>query len=261
MLHVTDDALPTILARDEGPAAELVNPHGTAPVCLVCEHASAAIPAALGDLGLADADRLSHAVWDIGAAALARALSDALDAPLVMARVSRLVHDCNRPPTAPDAIPAQAERIAVPGNGHLGAADRAARVAQVYDPFHRLLADTLDGFATPPALVTIHSFAPIWYGAPRAVELGLLHDTDDRLATRMAAGDAGGLRAALNEPYSMADGVTHTLARHALPRGLDNVMIEVRNDLLASGPQIARICHRLEQMLRAALPARKDAAE
>jgi predicted N-formylglutamate amidohydrolase len=35
-----------------------------------------------------------------------------------------------------------------------------------------------------------------------------------------------------NEPYGPEDGVTHTLRLHALPNGLLNVMIEVRNDLI-----------------------------
>ncbi|NND18222.1 MAG: N-formylglutamate amidohydrolase, partial [Silicimonas sp.] len=87
-----------ILARDDGPAAEVVNPGGCAPICLVCEHASPAIPSSLGLLGLADEDRYSHAVWDPGAGDLARSLSERLDAPLVLGRVSRLVYDCNRPP-------------------------------------------------------------------------------------------------------------------------------------------------------------------
>eukprot|EP01035_Chromulina_nebulosa_P036053 gene36054-48512_t len=36
-----------------------------------------------------------------------------------------------------------------------------------------------------------------------------------------------------NEPYGPADGVTHTLKEHGIANGLLNVMIEVRNDLIA----------------------------
>ena len=36
-----------------------------------------------------------------------------------------------------------------------------------------------------------------------------------------------------NYPYSAADGVTHTLRRHAIARGIPNVMLEIRNDLIA----------------------------
>ncbi|MFN3211451.1 MAG: N-formylglutamate amidohydrolase, partial [Roseovarius sp.] len=200
--------------------AQVINPDGQAPLCLVCEHASAVIPPALGTLGLAPEHRHSHAVWDIGAEALARELSTRLDAPLVLATVSRLVYDLNRPPEAPDATPSQSGEIPVPGNRDLTDAEKAARTARVYDPFHATLSDVLDGFATPPALVTIHSFAPVWHGTPRAAQLGLLHDADAGLATAMLRAADDTLVTRLNEPYSASDGVTHTLARHATARGL-----------------------------------------
>ncbi len=251
-----------ILAPEEGASAELVNSGGTAPICLVCEHASAFIPASLDGLGLAEADRFSHAVWDIGAGALARRMAERLDAPLVAARLSRLVYDCNRPPEAPDAMPEKSELVEAPGNHDLSPEARAARVSEVYAPFQALLAATLDRFEIPPALVTIHSFSPTWFGVPRELDIGLLHDADDRLAKRLLAVAEPGLRIALNAPYSAADGVTHTLAAHAVPRGLQNVMIEVRSDLIEDEAGVDRIAGALCRMLGAALlPGNgKDAA-
>lgn len=246
-------AVPQILSPGDGPPAEVTNRGGRAAVCLVCEHASAMIPAALGDLGLAPEHRRSHAVWDIGALDVARELSARLDAPLVASRVSRLVFDCNRPPEAPDSIPERVETIDVPGNRGLATDERAARVSEIYLPFRQLLSDTLDAFAEPPVLVTIHSFTPTWFGVPRDVELGLLHDEDDRLARRMLKFAPDGIRTALNEPYSAADGVTHTLREHALPRGLLNVMIEIRNDLLDDSGGAGRFAELLAGTLTEAL--------
>ncbi len=243
----------TILGPDDGPAAEVINPRGSAPICLVCEHASAFIPATLGDLGLAPEHRQSHAAWDIGGRDLATALSQRLDAPLVASRVSRLVYDCNRPPNAPGAIPEKSEVVEVPGNVGLSDAARAARATEVYDPFRSLLKTTLDGFAEPPVLVTIHSFTPVWFGQPREVELGLLHDSDDRLARAMLAEAPDGLDTRLNAPYSVTDGVTHTLREHAIPRGVQNVMIEVRNDLVSDAAGVARFAGILDTMLTRAL--------
>ena len=37
-----------------------------------------------------------------------------------------------------------------------------------------------------------------------------------------------------NEPYSPSDNVDYTIRRHGFDRGLPHVMIEIRNDLLAS---------------------------
>lgn len=253
MTGVSTTSKHTILTTDEGPAAEVINPRGAAPICLVCEHASAFIPGALGGLGIAPEHRESHAAWDIGGRDLAVALSRSLDAPLVMSRVSRLVYDCNRPPSAPDAIPVKSEVVDIPGNAHLDDAARAARVSDVYAPFRALLDTTLDRFDEPPALITIHSFTPIWFGAPREVELGLLHDRDDRLARAMLALAPDDLETRLNAPYSVTDGVTHTLREHAIPRGLQNVMIEVRNDLISDAAGVARLDAILSLMLTSAL--------
>lgn len=257
MLRVSKPENPLILTSESTPAARIVNPNGAAGIFLVCEHASSFIPSSLNELGLAPQDRYSHAVWDIGAEALARAMADTLDAPLAVSCVSRLVYDCNRPPESPDAIPERTENVDVPGNKSLSPAERAARVSQVYDPFHSLVSEMLDDFASPPVFVTIHSFTPSWFSKSRPVELGLLHDKNACLANAMLRHSDPSLRTELNQPYSAADGVTHTLARHAEARGLRNVMIEVRNDLLDHQANIDRISGILCKMLLAAVECEK----
>ncbi|NBC31897.1 MAG: N-formylglutamate amidohydrolase [Alphaproteobacteria bacterium] len=244
-------------------ATRIVNERGGGPLVLACEHAANHVPAAYGTLGLPAAALGSHIAWDPGAAALAEGLSQRLDAPLVMAGISRLVYDCNRPPDHPGAMPVLSEDIAIPGNRDLSPAARAARVAAVYTPFHDALAGLLDARLAaggrPPALVTLHSFTPVFLGRPRAVELGILHDADARLADALIdeARAEGGLDVRRNTPYGPADGVTHTLVKHALPRGLPNAMIEVRNDLLRDdGPgdgSISRMADLLSLLLCRAL--------
>ncbi|MEE8505632.1 MAG: hypothetical protein V3S40_05340, partial [Kiloniellales bacterium] len=44
---------PALLGPDGPPVFEFLNAEGAAPVLLICDHASPAIPAALGTLGLA----------------------------------------------------------------------------------------------------------------------------------------------------------------------------------------------------------------
>lgn len=236
---------------------EIEAPDGRGAVILVCEHASNHIPEAYGGLGLDKAARLSHAAWDPGALPLARLLSRALDAPLVAGSISRLVYDCNRPPEAPDAMPEKSEMIEVPGNRGLDAAARAERVRRVCEPFREALAGVIAARRGPVALVTVHSFSPTWFGVPRPVELGILHDVDTRLADLMLAG-AGTLPArqvARNAPYGPQDGVTHTLRRHGLANGLPNVMLEVRQDLLSGAAAQAQIAQEILALLRPALAA------
>lgn len=238
-------------------AAHLFQPEASGPVLFVCEHASAHIPPAYDHLGLAPGDRLSHAAWDPGAAALTQALAQQFQSPAVLGTVSRLVYDCNRPPEAPSAMTPQSERIRVPGNENLSPQQRAARVAEVYDPFCQAVRSQITRHP-PEAFVTVHSFTPIYHGTPREVEIGLLHDADTRLTDLMltqAAQIAGPRKIERNAPYGPDDGVTHTLHLHALPRALPNVMIEVRNDLLTTPADIAQIATLLGTLLHPALTA------
>lgn len=238
-----------LLTTADGPPVEVLCPSGQGPVLLVCEHAANRFPAGLRTLGLSPEARLSHAAWDPGASNLARALSARLNAPLVAARFSRLVYDCNRPPEAPGAMPTQSERFAIPGNAALNTTDRAARTAGIYHPFHRALADQLAAMSRP-ALVTIHSFTPVFHGQRRDTELGLLFtDRDDRLARAMLSCPGLPPNTAPNAPYGPGDGVFHTLEKHALPHGLLNVMIEVRNDLLTTPETVSHMADTLERML------------
>ena len=238
---------------DLGPVAEVVPGAPDARVVLICDHASSAIPAALADLGLSPADRLSHAAWDPGAEALSRRLAADLGAPLVLATVSRLVHDLTRPAGAPEAMPARTERIAIPGNAALAPDERGRRAAAIHAPFHRTVDRVISAASRPPTILTIHSFTPVWLDVPRAVEIGVLHDTDPSLAVALMAAAPKGVVARLNEPYSAADGVTYTLARHATARGLPGAMIEVRNDRLADDAGVDRIAAALVAMLTPAL--------
>lgn len=240
------------------PMAVIERPEGIGPVVLACEHASNAMPAAYDWLGLPPEARTAHIAWDPGALGVSRRLSERLDAPLVHQRASRLLYDCNRPPEAESAMPATSEVYAIPGNAELDEAERARRVARFYEPWRRTLAGVLGerrARLAPTALVTIHSFTPVYRGVPRSVEIGILHDADARLADALlaACAAAGGYDTRRNEPYGPQDGVTHTLLEHALPLGLPNVMIEVRNDLVGDEAGEARVAAWLGERLVEAL--------
>lgn len=249
-----------LFTADELPVVETRNAQGGARIVLACEHASAAIPASLESLGLAQKARLSHVAWDPGALEVAEHMAAALDAPLVASRVSRLVYDCNRPPEAPDAIPELSEVHEVPGNRGITQTARAIRAAEVYEPFHTRLSQVLDSVvasAREPVLVTVHSFTPVYRGAIREVEIGVLHDADSRLADALLAhaaqGPLAGRDVRRNAPYGPGDGVMHTLRRHGEARGLLHVMIEVRNDLIGTEATQADMGRRLATALQSAL--------
>ncbi len=242
-------------------AVEVINPGGGGGLILVCEHASNHIPDEYGGLGLTPAQQQAHIAWDPGALPVARELSRLFDAPLVAARQSRLLYDCNRPPEAPDAIPARSETHDIPGNRALDEVSRRGRIARIYQPFHETLASTIasagGGTGAGPAMITVHSFTPVFAGRHRDVEIGVLHDSDSRLADAMLgiAPQHTIRKVARNDPYGPEQGVTHTLRRHALPAGLVNVMIEIRNDLIATPDDQLAMAAMLHGWLAAAMTA------
>lgn len=233
----------------------LFNGLSSSPLLVVCEHACNFVPEEFNALGLSRKALNSHIAWDPGAFAVAHTLSKIFNAKLLASGISRLVYDCNRPPQAPDAIPKRSETYDIPGNTGLTAAQKTDRTERFYDPFNVALMSCARGVVQPLIIVTIHSFAPVYLGKPRAVEIGILHDTDTRLADEMLrlAPNHTRLKFARNQPYSAADGVTHTLKISGVELGHLNVMIEIRNDLIATNIAQAKIAGTLADILMQAL--------
>ena len=247
-----------LLRPDEGEPAIVVNESGQSPVLLICEHAGKVIPGSLGTLGLAEEDLARHIAWDIGAEAVSRQLAKALDAPLLLQRYSRLVYDCNRPPESPDAMPVMSETTRIAGNENLAPDARLARIRSIYRPFHDAVSQFLDRRAArgiASLIVTMHSFTPTYKGIRRQLDLGVLHDRDTRLAD-LVLGLCGRMKDIVvrrNEPYGPQDGVCHTLNLHGGPRGLNHVMLEIRNDLISHERGQTQWASRLATILEQAI--------
>jgi predicted N-formylglutamate amidohydrolase len=249
-----------ILTGEEGDPVALENSDARGRVILVCEHASRRLPKTLGTLGLTQEALESHIAWDPGALAVSRNMAKSLDATLVFQRFSRLVYDCNRPPESPAAMPEKSEVFDISGNIGLDQAARDARTEALYFPFREKLSRLVESriaAGRAPVIVTMHSFTPVYFGKPRAVEIGILHDSDARLADAMlaAAGTQSLYNIRRNEPYGPEDGVTHTLKEHGLSNGLLNVMIEVRNDLIRDEVDQGVVADYLAGLLIESLPA------
>ncbi|MBM2715139.1 N-formylglutamate amidohydrolase [Mesorhizobium caraganae] len=242
---------------DPGTSAIAIENEGArGNIVIVCEHASRLLPAKLGDLGLDPSALESHIAWDPGALELSRLLSSSLDASLCYQRFSRLVYDCNRPPEAASAIVEKSETYQIPGNKSISEAERQARIDEIYLPFRNGLFELLSSRKAggrETILVTIHSYTPIYFGKEREVEIGILHDSDSRLAEAMlseAERQDRRYKVLRNQPYGPADGVTHTLLEHGIANSIPNVVIEVRNDLLASTQQQATIAAYLSALIK-----------
>lgn len=222
-----DEPSPVIEHRADGRSAFVI----------VVDHAGRLMPRRLGNLGLPPSEMDRHTAWDIGALAVARRVSDILDAPLLAQRYSRLVIDCNRMPGSETSIPATAEWLEVPGNIGLGAEEIAARQAEIFAPYHarlRALLDARRAAQRPTILVTQHTMTDVLKGSRREMHAAVLYDRDRRFARvllEMLRRD-GALRVTENEPYLVQ--LTHyTVPQHAEPRGLPYAEIEIRQDLVA----------------------------
>jgi predicted N-formylglutamate amidohydrolase len=227
-----------LLGPDDPPPYEILNPRGRAPVVLLCDHASNAVPAALDSLGLAETELARHIAWDIGAARVTRLLSARLDAPAVLAGYSRLVIDCNRTLDDPQSILAASDGAEVPGNRDLSPQDAADRADACFWPYHRAAAAVIEGIEARgevPAVLMVHSFTPVMNGAPRPWHVGILWERDGRMALplieRLRARDD--LCVGDNEPYSASSPHGYTMPRHAAEAGRPNVEFELRQDLVA----------------------------
>lgn len=235
------------------PPFEIVNPQGTSPVLLVCEHASRYIPEALRQLGLDDEAAQEHIAWDIGALDLARALSARLDATLLVANYSRLLIDLNRPLAAPDAIPEHSEIYPIPGNQGLSAAARRERESSLFEPFHRQLTELIDGRIAAqrtPRLVGVHSFTPRYRGEPRPWGAGVLFGKAERYANQIIDGlRQCGEEIGSNQPYVIDPLEDMTVPVHGDERGLDAVLIEIRNDGLRTPQGVETWAERLAPWL------------
>jgi len=240
MVHFrTMPTAPTpILSATDGPPFILRRAAGTA-FLIVCDHASAAIPAALGTLGLTPDILGTHIASDIGARWVAQRVAARLDATLISAGYSRLVIDCNRYPWDPASIAGQSAGINVPGNDRLGQAARIARLAEIFLPYHRAIATALRELkerGARPVLVSVHSCTPMLDGPPRPWPIGLSYTAPGGLARRCI----GALRRAGldpvgdNEPYALEPGVDYTVPEHAQRAGLEYLQVEFRQDLIGT---------------------------
>lgn len=223
-----------LLAPDDPPPFEIVNPNGRSRALLVCEHGGRAVPRQLAALGLGPDHYDRHYAYDIGVRRVTMTLARLLDAPAVIANYSRLVVDLNRAVDHPTAFPVSGEGHPVPGNITMSAADRALRIAEIYEPFHAALAGLVDARVAAgnlPALVAIHSFTPVFFDERRPWEFGVLWLQDGRLAHPLIADfRARGYSVGDNEPYDARAMWGTAVNVHGDARRLANVLVEIRHD-------------------------------
>lgn len=218
---------------------------------VTCDHATNRVPDWVngGDLGLDPADMQRHIAYDVGAAGVTRLLANRLDSPAILSDFSRLVIDPNRGEDDPTLLMRLYDGTIIPANRHADDAERETRLNRLYRPYH----DAYSGLVARSddvVICAVHSFTPqLRKRGLRPWEIGVLYAHDDRLARilmRLCA--EAGWCVGDNEPYKghlPGDSVD----RHALRHGRPNVLIELRNDLIADAAGQALWADRLAPIL------------
>src|SRR5690606_31691711 len=159
----------------------------------------------------------------------------------------------NRPVGSPSSIPEVSEATAIPGNRRLDAAERVRREDRWFHPFQGAVAALLDQRQAQrrhTVVLGVHSFTPVFLGVARPWTAGVLYRRSEAFATWLVD-RLGGARAGIahNQPYRIEDDSDHTVPVHGEARGLDAVLIEVRQDLIGTADDAAGWGDRLAEAL------------
>lgn len=206
---------------------------------IIADHAMRHMPSEYGRLGLPDSEFDRHIAYDIGVEGVVRHLARLISAPAVMARYSRLLIDPNRGEDDPTLVRQIYDGAVIPGNYPLYADEMHRRIETYFRPFRMAVEETATAIeektGSAAMILSIHSFTPRMGNRPRPWHIGLLWDLDDRLFKKLfdALKADPSLIVGDNEPY---DGALKgdTLHEHATIKGRAHVLIEIRQDLIAS---------------------------
>lgn len=219
---------------------------------VTCDHATNLVPEFVsgGSLGLGRDDMERHIAYDPGASGVAAEIARLLDAPCICSNFSRLVIDPNRSPDDPTLIMKISDRTIIPGNRHVDASEKEMRLDLCYWPYHRRLAE-MASRQSNTIIVSIHSFTKQYRGRRRRPwDIGILYSADNRLALPLLERLRleGDICVGENEPYA---GGFHgdAIERHAIACKRAGVLIEIRNDLIASAGRQIDWGRRLAPML------------
>ncbi|MDE1900142.1 MAG: N-formylglutamate amidohydrolase [Alphaproteobacteria bacterium] len=233
--------MPHLLSAKEPKSFRMIREKRDRSFLFVCDHASNKVPSILNHLGLPDSELGRHIGYDIGSARVTEILANQLGAAAILQNYSRLVIDCNRFTDEPSLIPEVSDGTIIPANINLSTQDKAARIAEIFDPYHEAIAGTLKRLeknSPPVTVVAIHSFTPCLQqnGTQRPWQIGVLWRNDKESAHRLisflqqhttwAVGE--------NEPYSMINDKSYTINSHAEAKGRPGLLIEIRQDEIST---------------------------
>jgi predicted N-formylglutamate amidohydrolase len=208
---------------------------------IICDHASNFIPSEYKNLGLSENILATHIAYDLGVKEVATNLANDLQCPLVMTHFSRLLIDANRGIDDPTLIMKISDGKIIQGNKNISfvtnCKEKRKRINTYYTAYHNKISELIKRSLSEeifPAIISIHSFTPLFGRNKRKTELGILWDSDNRLSDiffNYLNKNCKDMNIGNNKPYSGRI-KNDSLYRHGTKQGLANILIEIRQDLI-----------------------------
>jgi predicted N-formylglutamate amidohydrolase len=198
---------------------------------LSCEHGGNRVPEAYRTLFLGHEKLLAtHRGYDIGALPLARSLALALEAPLLVSEITRLLVDLNRSLSSPTLFSEITRDLAE--------SEQKKILKDHYHPYREAVEQEVETLLDGGGRVihlSIHSFTPFFEDQVRSADLGLLYDPGRVLERELCRGlqadlreGAPSLRVRRNYPYrGISDSVVTALRRRLEEEKYLGIEIEV----------------------------------
>jgi len=231
---------------------------------ITCEHGGNRIPSRYLDFFRGRGALLrTHRAYDMGALRVARELSAALSAPLVVSTVSRLLIELNRSPSHPKLY-SEATR---------DAPDDIKReiFKRYYQPYRAKVETQIAQAVAGGARVihiSCHSFTPELNGEMRNADIGLLYDPsrlpEARLCRRWQMAlkvYASALKTRMNYPYTgVSDGFTVYLRRQFQAHAYLGIELEInQKHVQARGEHWRQVRNAIIEAFHDAVPLSKEA--
>lgn len=215
---------------------------------IIGEHGSSALPHPYSFTKNDEKFINMHWGIDLGSEDLTKELSQSLGCGAMIAKVSRLFVDLNRPLNSTTLFRDIADNKPVDLNLSITEEEKNKRLNLVYHPFHNALSETIKEITNNnnnslKVLLSIHSFTDNYEGKKRSLEIGVLYDDDNdyNLAKNLCEylkATKDNYKVDLNLPWSGKDGYMYSVQKHSKPTNNNNnsiikpLMIEARQDLL-----------------------------
>ena len=219
------------------------------PYVFSCEHASnqfGPMAASGTDQALLD----QHWAFDLGAADLTAALAERTSSVGILSTYSRLLLDPNRLLDSTSLFVDTIEGLPVLCNQKLDVDERAHRIECLHKGYHDGLDQLLQRILKQRkvALISMHSFTPVWAGNKRDIEIGVLFDEKEDIAHALVESlREQGYDCRPNEPYSGLTGeLMYAATRHGRAHNIPYMEFEVRQDLLSTDEGIETVSTALQ---------------